>query len=362
MIRKKTVFIVGAGANVEVGFPLGGDLSTAIIDLARGEREPRAESEAIRGAWPALLAKRSYLTDVWCGKHPLFDLADRFSQSGRESIDRFLADAPDLRKAGTAMIGLIISHCEQEDLLFDQPRFYRWLRRRMADSLDDLQQSPVTFVTFNYDRSLEYFIQRAMYQSHKDKIQAEAALKVLNVVHVYGSLGTLPPVNEHVYGIPEIQPFGAWSGTSRQEGFGHADLDRWATNIRLIGDGEMGRGDALDPRIHAAIRDAEVICFLGFGFDPQNMKVLGFPYLDPPHGLPGWYHEGRPTTEPLLMGTAFGLSEARRAETIGRMLLPPKLEPAAGHYLKPFSLTSTCEAFLEEHLGDLGAEYDLRSK
>jgi hypothetical protein len=61
-----------------------------------------------------------------------------------------------------------------------------------ADTLTQFSNNPVTFVTFNYDRYLEYrFIRGLIARYNVQSHEAWTALRG-KVLHVYGSLGDLP--------------------------------------------------------------------------------------------------------------------------------------------------------------------------
>jgi hypothetical protein len=114
-----------------------------------------------------------------------------------------------------------------------------------------------SFVTFNYDRCIERYLQLAFQQSMNRTAEDAAALvNAIPIVHVYGSLGRFADHN-------------GWGGVA----FGPPSfqIKKAAASIKTFT--EIVPTETVD-RIGELIEQAELIVFLGFAFDPLNVNVL----------------------------------------------------------------------------------------
>jgi hypothetical protein len=253
MIRRGTVLLLGAGASAPYGFPLVRGLKNKIIAFCK-EAEPRCDHFHLRrGALP--------------------EFGEAFRQSPLVSIDRFLELNPRFHDAGRKMISAVLlieeGYCKQHEFqvqrtsegivpgdLYD----YLWDQIARPARFDDLDLSVLKVVTFNYDRSLEAYLLRAMVTTYEgvDKKQAAEKLRHLEVAHVHGSLGSVDPDS------PNAVPFGADWKTHL--------IEKASESVRVI---SQSRADA-DEVKHARklLADANHIAILGFGFDERNLEIL----------------------------------------------------------------------------------------
>lgn len=298
MLKTRTVFVVGAGANVKFDFPLGGQLKQEIatlthIDIVYGR--PSGGDPQIAAA--ALLSANNALPAI-----------ERLIKAGAQiarampaavSIDTFLhsregdADINLMGKLGIAKAILAserrsplyvrtvheaaLSHSDTQSFAFDDNEssvFHNqpdsWLGKFAAlvcqgfhaEHLDSLFEN-VSFVIFNYDRCVEHYLWHHLQQYFGISVDAASALLAkVNFHHPYGCVGALP-----------------WqTNTNFSVRFGHepsaADLLKVATGIKTFTESVNGknRGELLDD-----LGDAQRVIFLGFGFTPQNMTLLTLP-------------------------------------------------------------------------------------
>jgi len=275
MARLETVFVLGAGASLAYGYPTGADLARFLAKLHLQADSP-------------LEGRRSEV-ETFCNELRL---------SGCDSIDTFLENRDDLRDIGLAWLLERIGELEftykenpfstKEDDLRDH--WYKYMFNRLIPDgmkFEHVAALGVTFVTFNYDRSLEHFWHTAL--QHRFNTSSDAARDAQEayfpVIHVYGDVGPLPWQT----GADDIgRPYGCrWTPSV------HA---RCCERIALITDGSPRSGPIV--RARTAIINAKAIFFLGFGYHRTNMKRLQIPF-----GKSGLF-----TT-----GTAFRVSKARRA-------------------------------------------------
>jgi hypothetical protein len=251
MIRRKTVFVLGAGASKPYGLPLGAELRKYIC----------------QGGSQHNLAQVFY---EHCGisRHETERFCGLFMRSGRGSIDAFLANRSDLSTLGKLAIAYELCIKEIPDTVFrieNTDNWYSTLWDKMVEDVTsglDISRNKVRFVTFNYDRSLELFFHEASKSNFNlDEKNAYQAWSRIEILHVYGSLGKLDSENPLTFRpyTPEI------TGQSLQIA---------ANGIKVIPESREE-----DDRDFLLAQDwfawAEEIVFLGFGFDSLNVKRLG---------------------------------------------------------------------------------------
>src|SRR5690606_35840225 len=123
---------------------------------------------------------------------------ESFSKSQAMSIDSFLARRPEFMETGKHVIAAVMLACEAPRQLHetDHPdHWYQYLFHGLAkDDWGSVDFSNLSIVTFNYDRSLEeYLLQSLMASYNKSREEACAKLLELDIVHVYGALGSAEP-------------------------------------------------------------------------------------------------------------------------------------------------------------------------
>ncbi len=244
MIKKKTVFILGAGASMPYGYPSGFGLVDKFSSL---------HSDTVQ-----VLTKLGYDQSHWG------TFQKELKRSVQSSVDAFLERREDLRELGKALVASVIIQCETQGLMVstDDP-WYSMLVDKLDGPYDEIGKNPVSFVTFNYDRSLEHFLSESLCSRHKKECQdVSKQIATLPIIHIYGHVGRLkwqdPAGRDY---SPVITP----------------EIVKAAANqIRIISEGRDDSPELQEAR--NAISEAERVFFLGFGFHPDNMRRLGFPY------------------------------------------------------------------------------------
>lgn len=284
MIHKPTVFILGAGASAPYGYPLGAELVQRIGDLTK----PATPSG---GLYPVLIS------DFHLARH-----VKRFHQrllgSETSSIDDFLESNPDHRELGKLCIGAALTVWGPlASYVVDPSRhWYRYLWERLrqgAPTSEAFRANRLKIVTYNYDRSFEQYFASVFQHTYPDLArdggQRAVTLReeVLPVLHLHGSLGKR---SNEVLMAPDRQALNT--------------IDYYrsvAEGIRIVHEEKPTEEYS---KAHEWLREAEVICFLGFGYHPTNVSRLDV--LTQIRGRPGVFYGG----------TAFGLQEAeiKRAE------------------------------------------------
>lgn len=283
MFRKRTVFVVGAGASKELGMPTGGELSGLISTLCNAETNdwgaPRGRPlvDMLDALEPGARNDPAK-TKRWIAVLQDIRAALPYKDSIDAVIDQY-HDRPEIAAAGKYMIARFImeaeakSHLKPSQTGFDAPDLARsresWLHtfsRMLFESLrrDDLKNigNNVGIVCFNYDRCIERYLTYAVSETYG--VEPDAAMEFVSripLIHVYGSLGALPgwplarPQNGSV-------PFG---GTGRNP----VEVARYLKTFSETVDSDI------DEAIGSIMRAADQYVYLGLSFGRQNMALLG---------------------------------------------------------------------------------------
>jgi len=263
MINRRTVLILGAGASKPYGFPTGVELKNEI--LQRNKSAILASAYERQGT-PNYNPFWRHILDLY-GKERFSEFFEALRKSGKYSVDAFIEHRPIFTDLGKALIATELIKYEDERNLFQRDGgWYQYLYNRMNARLNEFSNNRVSVITFNYDRSLEQcfltYIQNDYDLSRKDAAQV---LSSIPIVHLHGKLGELPEFSSSGYRRYE-------SKTTEEA------VDICTDKIKIIHEDKF-EGDEEFNRAHELITEAEVIWFLGFGFDNTNLARLGLPNL-----------------------------------------------------------------------------------
>ncbi len=246
MTTKKTCLVFGAGVSASYGFPTGRAL---LVELCRMMGTGTDIGNALMSADFQPLEIEKFRAELVA--------------SHAESVDRFVANRVEFERIGKYAIAAALKPKERPEQLTpdDAPRIYEYIWHRIGRDLETLNSNNLSFVTFNYDRSLEYFLLAAMKANFGLSNDAcDVLLRTrLRVAHVYGQLG--PAGLARIDRVPYSPKL--------DDGWLHIA----AEGIHLVRD-----EDVQTDNIRAAqdlIADAAHVCILGFGFDKWNVKRLG---------------------------------------------------------------------------------------
>jgi hypothetical protein len=286
MITKPTVLILGAGASMPYGFPSGGKLREIILDNLQLDHPPRE--------WISTLLKLGITVD--CIRTFQYDL----HHSDSSSVDAFIEYRPEFLEIGKLAITFSLIPFEEEQQLFDKKKgeesWYKYLFGKLNAPFDSFDKNKLSIITFNYDRSIEHYIFKAM-KSRYGKSGEECKRKLDNIpiIHVHGRLGALPWQDEAGRAYlprPDLLELGEIKSVSEQ--------------IDVISENK----DTSPEFDHAfkLMKDAERIYFLGFGYHEMNLRRLKIDKLN----------------KDWLRGTSYGLglAETRVINDKWRITLP----------------------------------------
>ena len=256
MITRPTVFILGAGASYDFGYPLGKNL----VEIILKNFDPDNTKNSIE-----LFKGLGFSEEEIAG----FRNELKFSVS--PSIDTFLEPRKeDERYLGKLAIANALIPFENGEPLFYDNSWYSILFNKINSSFENFDKNKFAFITFNYDRSLEYFFLTTL-KNRYQKTEQECAAKLKNIpiVHLYGKLALLPwektILSDYTREYsPEITPH---------------FLRKSSTSLKIIYD----KVDPNDPDFKKAkllLRGARKIYFLGFGYHADNLERLGIKLLN----------------------------------------------------------------------------------
>ncbi|MFC1888548.1 hypothetical protein ACFL4G_02205 [Thermodesulfobacteriota bacterium] len=289
MIDEETAFILGAGASAPYNYPTGERLKNFICkefpSKIKGYSNKRDRQKEIEASHAKRMAK---------------DL----KQSGDPSIDSFLDSSPHYNEIGKFAILCAIYHYEQHtqypwDLIDDSKKkdwfTYLWenMKRDLKGShgYERLCENKVSFITFNYDRSLEYFFYTSITRKYNG---TNFTNKMISE--------TIPPI-KHIYGKIADLPWESEKGKEFTFPTDRYPDRQLVNNIKLIN--ERTVKDTND--INKIITKAKRIFFLGFGYLEENMKILNIP------------ESLRDNPEKKLFGTMLDLDERDQGEISRRI-------------------------------------------
>ena len=303
--RKRTVFIVGAGASVDLDFDTGPKLLKTIGQMLdyRYDRYTRTsgdgEIEQIFRALCANLPHSELEAHISCARRLSIAAAAETAKSIDNAIDQN-DDDPRIALIGKLAIAKAILEQESKSKLKSKKDgsdlsvsdgHATWLHALGVALVSDVQKSRVgnifdnvKIITFNYDRSLERYLPTFLAAAYgMDISECERLVNELEIIHPYGTVGKLPWQSTDLISVN-------YGGPSRSK------LLEISGNILTFT--ESCHKD-ISNRVHNAMSWAQQLVFLGFGYHRQNMRLLSPPErIEPDH----------------VFGTAFGLSpSAKRA-------------------------------------------------
>jgi len=275
VIANQTVLVLGAGASAPFGFPTGRSL---LLRIGEGLRQPTS-------------ALRVNLEPLGYAEQDLEALGRDLALSMQPSVDAFLENRTKFVDMGKAAMSAALIPYERPEALErpgDSPSWYEYLFAQLAPTLDDFARGMLSIITFNYDRSLEFFLLTALVHSFGlPKSTANDLLSGIRVIHVYGQLGSLS--------------FSSPRGRAYSPEVTADAIRQSVASIKILPEKREEDDTFLEAR--GLIACAKVLCFLGFGYHPTNMRRLD---------VNGCFRGER------LLGSAFalGADERRRAQAL----------------------------------------------
>jgi hypothetical protein len=275
VIQCPTAFILGAGTSVPYGFPAGEDLLRDARSFDFNNLTTRPNTRSVPN---------------------VKELHATLQRTHDGSLDALLELRPDIAAAGKRVIASVLLEVESNSRV-PQPKD-DWLTPFFGEltsgtrCLEDFTKNPITLVTYNYDRLLEYRLSRALV-AHYGRSEADciATLKMIPIIHLHGDLGALPG-----FAQTDLVPFGP----------SPADRAAFAEFVDVAADRIVIVHEAKDEgRTFAAARHAlqssKQVVMLGFGYGASNVSRLE---------IKRWPKR--------VYGTVFGMTDSQIDYLIGR--------------------------------------------
>jgi hypothetical protein len=332
-----TAFILGAGASWHYGYPTGEGLVKRIIEKARFTSKHIVsvlENASATTKLPKYMTRNAAtphsgglrgMKDDWGRtREECEDLIQRLTTVDPLVIDYFLGQNPHLSDIGKLMIAWVLLECEAiyrqyqinnnrrewlinsfskdaDNIEFIKATYadswYRFLIHKLVTGCSDgrdLLRNNVSFITFNYDVSLEYELYRslkAISQFSKGDV-IETFFEGDRFIHVYGKIRQ-DFTKEIPYNTLELlarQTMASVTHPDKRSFIGkdteyinlyeHDDFTTLldiaheaSKTIRTIAPYEKTTSGELT-KAQKAIKDANCIYILGYGFDENNSKLL----------------------------------------------------------------------------------------
>jgi len=281
----KTVFVIGAGASHEARLPVGSDLKKSIakaldIRFKHGYERISGDGAISDALYHAAKNWDPPQCDLNAFLHVCWQIRDAMPQA--ISIDNLLdAHRGDtmLELCGKLGIARTILQAENTSTLFVKPLeaerkidfnslettwfngFFQLLTENCRKS--DLEQrlKTVVLIVFNYDRCIEHYLYHAIQNYYSiSSSETISLLKLLEVYHPYGTVGSLP-----WSGQTNVIEFGSTPGTNQ--------LLNLASQIKTFTEGTDESSSAVSA-IRGHMQRSQRIVFLGFAFHRLNLDLL----------------------------------------------------------------------------------------
>lgn len=314
------VFVIGAGCSVPYGFPTGTmlmqnlknfdyrdhfefaaqhlldrhylfDLYPERLRITYSEYKNKANQ--IGGYNTRLNSEKQTINNIVSSI--VKDFAKSIRHSMMVSTDEFLKNRLGQKQNeqadfGKRLIAYEILKAEQEST---KPLKDKWLGNidwiqhllSLIDQQDNWEEilKQTVFLTFNYDRVLEYCI--FLYLT-SDKQYADAAahafIKDMKIFHVNGFIGSLEEI-----------PFGAVENGKYQE---------IAKRMETVWEKRQNRDESEKEKYQGFLKNAQRVYFMGFSYIPDNLESIGIP------------RDAEIIRNAKVYATAMGLSSQKRQE------------------------------------------------
>lgn len=323
MFNVPTVFILGAGASWHYGYPTGEGLVTLVAEKARDLARFFQQSAACTSPYlPGYVTRTVRGADrlssedhrrLWHNAQVEAEqLAERLSKVNPTVIDYFLAQNDDLHAIGKLAIAMVLfscesayrsaggnpnrrailtkaveqgavptmGHCNVSSFKDDWLRFVLYKLTSGCKVPADLLENQVSFITFNYDTSLEHRLFHGLRAiKFFEGVDINEFLGSGRIRHVYGKLREriddgAPLISTD---LPGIQPH---SHSEMEEARQRLNVLFVASSAIHTIDGEdKGWNAELLKAARDAISGAHVVYMLGYGFDSKNSERIGLDAL-----------------------------------------------------------------------------------
>lgn len=280
MAREYLTFIFGAGASVSYGFPTGDLLVRQLINRIEQNRSRTQELMVKNGAENS--ANSDYVGS-------LSYIANRLRRHDPSSIDSYLnehyASDNNLLTLHKEFIAQELLHClieGERNKRFGSDNQENWLRFLVPELIKTFRSGvfkkcPIKIITFNYDLSLEFYINEIVRSSTTlAREQQDSLLRWVgeSIVHVYGHIGAYNWQDE----LHNNQK-STWDYlTGYFDPENSLDVDEIWRKAQILAQGIQLIGErAAEPNVARArdwIENSKTLVISGYAFHEENNSLL----------------------------------------------------------------------------------------
>ncbi|TAL70211.1 MAG: hypothetical protein EPN88_06400 [Bacteroidetes bacterium] len=277
----KTVFILGAGASIPYGYPSGPKLVSLILDsldpnylfkFSYKNKFPGSgnimESEITQTfSDHGLYVKHGFSTNL------IAEFSEALKNSNKDSIDSFLLERKSYYEIGKFAIANCILKCENPtEFQATNQNWLKYLWNKINQSRNDFISRDISFITFNYDRLLEYYFYTSLkYSFDMSDKEIMDALNSKQIIHLHGVVGLLPWQDQE-NGFD-------YNYTGSDINSVYNRVSKASKNIKIVYD-RVEEADQNFDRTYDLLKDANRIYILGLGFHNLNLSRLKIQNLD----------------------------------------------------------------------------------
>ena len=299
MITIPTVFILGAGSSCSYNYPTGIILRNILCNRSHEIENNSNFKFSFQKIFEEVVPPSNDFNFELCQRY-IDSFSKKFDKSGNNSIDLFLSvnqHDPNIILSGKLAIVLTMLKCEG----FSKKKFnshriinedwYNYLYNEMTNiftnpkDYERLSENKISFITFNYDRSLEYYLYRCIYNNFSTSSQN---YNLFDIIHVYGKIEKL---NEDDL----LEDYGSFDNYKKFE-----KILELTKKIYTIHD--TNRTNERDiKKAKELIKNAQKIYFLGFNYhNTENLEILDIANI---------IHDNQ-----IICGTALGFTDNQIVE------------------------------------------------
>jgi hypothetical protein len=279
----QVAYIIGAGASAEIGMPIGKDLKKQISALLSNKKDELQRfdlEQAAKFGIEAIEINYEEIRNREMNKYQLYDLMRKmvYALEYDNSIDNFLYNHQNnmaYQIFGKTAIFSTILNAEKKSILYTDINnrdytpilentwylsLFQQLIRQATLSNFIRRLNDIQFITFNYDRSLEFYLYQSIQRSYE--VAPEKAAEIVNganIYHPYGQVGFLPFQKDTL-----SFDYGTFQKYTEN------DLSKY---IRTYTEDTDTKSEDYKKAMHN-FYEAEKVVFLGFAFHQQNINLL----------------------------------------------------------------------------------------
>ena len=300
-ITSKTVFILGAGASKPYGYPTGYELNKFIKEATKPNlTKNNYGSFFLEAVAPDKIQKYESVNNPYYielldilnsmnlnDPNHLQNFNKLFTEVSMNSIDEFIVKFNHFERISKILICQRIMRCENLELIMSDDDWYSELWSILISGGGqhlDQNLNNCVFISFNYDRSLEFFLYSKL-RAYFDYDKSETDKYFSENVKIFHPYGRISDFTEN-FNLRQHNPYEMYGFHFNKyiSNYSHVFIE-YSNKINVIGNRAT---DETKKDIQHQISNASKIVFLGFGFNEENLKILGI--VKGRHNIAGtWY-------------------------------------------------------------------------